>query len=186
MELAAAIRADRATRAYADRPIAEDTLVDLVDLARAAGSGHNRQPWSVIILRDRDRLTRLADFGEYTTPLRNAPAGLVIVLDTAASPVRERHNVFDGGRFAQNLMLGATAQGLGTCPQAFHDRTGVCDYLNIPAEKNVLIGIAVGYPAETPASEIEGVPKTEELHHPDRHPAHDLIHWDQYSSRHPE
>lgn len=181
MDIAAAMRADRATRAFADTPVAEDTLVELVDLARSAGSGHNRQPWSVILLRDRDRLARLAEFGDYTTPLRKAPAGIVLLIDTAESTTRDRHNVFDGGRFAQNLMLAATAQGLGTCPQAFQERAAAADYLAVPANKQILIGIAIGHPAETPATSIEGVPKEEELHHPGRQPPEALIHWEEYS-----
>lgn len=182
MDIAAAIREDRATRAYADTPVAKDTLVELVDLARAAGSGHNRQPWSVIILRDRDRLARLANFGEYTTPLRKSPAGIVLLIETAESAVRDRHNVFDGGRFAQNLMLAATAQGLRTCPQAFQNGAGAAEYLDVPAAKQILIGIAVGYPAETPATTIEGVPKETELHHAGRQPPTALIHWEEYSA----
>lgn len=185
MDLAAAIRADRATRAYADKSVPADVLVELVDLARSAGSGHNRQPWSVIVLRDRDRLARLADFGAYTTPLQKAPAGLVLVIDAAESAVRDRHNVFDGGRFAQNLMLAATAEGLGTCPQAFHERAAAADFLGVPPDKRVLIGIAIGYPAVTRATEIEGVPKEEELHHPGRQSPEELIHWEQYSESHP-
>lgn len=64
-----------------------------------------------------DRRSRLAEFGSYTTPLRNAPLGIVIAVDGSDSRHRHEHDVFDCGRAAQNLMLAATDRGLGTCPQ---------------------------------------------------------------------
>ena len=180
MDLTDCIRAGRATREFADRAVADETIETLIDNARRAGSGHNRQPWTFVVVRDPDRRAALAEFGEYTTPLRRAPVGIVIVIDESDREIHRRHHVFDAGRAAQNLMLTATAVGLGTVPQAFQDRTGAGELLNVPADKEILIGLAAGYPAEAPDETIEGVDKEEELDSMGRRPVSDVLHWEAY------
>jgi nitroreductase len=180
MELAECIRRDRATREFAERAVDRSTVEALVDSARRAGSGHNRQPWTFVAVRDPDRRMELAEFGSYTTPLRNAPLGIVVAVDESDSHYRHEHNVFDCGRAAQNLMLAATDRGLGTCPQGFGDREGAHEFLGLPEGTRVLMGFAVGHPAAEESDTIEGVDKDEELHHPGRRPVEDLLHWERY------
>ena len=178
MDVTDCIRADRATRDFADREVSTETIVSLIDDARRAGSGHNRQPWTFIAIRD--RLDSLADFGEYTTPLRRAPVGIVIGVNRSDNDLHDRINVFDCGRVAQNLMLSATANGLGTVPQAFQDGEGAREFLGLPEGKEVLIGFAVGYPADNPDETIEGVDKEDELDSMGRDPVSELLHWERY------
>jgi nitroreductase len=83
VELVEAVRRDRATREFADRSVDRSTVEALVDAARRAGSGHNRQPWTFVAVTDPDRRDELAEFGSYTTPLRNAPLGIVMAVDRA-------------------------------------------------------------------------------------------------------
>lgn len=178
MDVSDCIEADRATRDFADREVTDASIEELVDSARRAGSGHNRQPWTFIALRNRERLETLAGFGEYTTPLRRAPAGIVFVIDRSENELHRRHDIFDCGRAAQNLMLTAAANGLGTVPQAFHDRDAAEEFLGLPADKVPLIAIAVGYPAEEPDETIEGVAKEEELTSMGREPITDVLFWE--------
>lgn len=181
MELDDSIRADRATRDFADRPVPTETVELLVDHARQAGSGHNRQPWTFIALRERENIDTLATFGDYTTPLERAPIGIVIAVDESDTRHRHEHNVFDCGRAGQNLMLVATANGLGTVPQGLSEREKAGEFLKLPSNKRVLLGFAVGYPASNPKEDIEGVDKEEELNHLGRKPVEDLLHWEKYS-----
>lgn len=57
-------------------------------------------------------------------------------------------SIFDLGLFAQSLMLAAHALGLGTVPQAFLTDYApqVKEYLGIPANKRLVLGISIGYP----------------------------------------
>lgn len=178
MDVTDAIHAARATRAYADEPVSKADVEALVDAARRAGSGHNRQPWRFVASVDREWLDELATFGDYTTPLQNAPAGIVIAVAETDSHYRLEHNVFDCGRAAQNITLTATARGLGTCPQGIGDREGAAEFLDLPDGFRPLMAYAVGVPAEEPATEIEGTPKEEELHHTGREPVEDLLQWE--------
>ncbi len=54
MELIHALRSNGAVRSFTDRPVDDATLSAVLDTARFAPSGGNRQPWRVAIVRDLD------------------------------------------------------------------------------------------------------------------------------------
>jgi nitroreductase len=53
MELRSALRTTSAVRAFTDEPVADATIAAILDDARFAPSGGNRQPWRVAVVRDR-------------------------------------------------------------------------------------------------------------------------------------
>jgi nitroreductase len=54
MELRAAIRTNGTARRFTDAPVPFETVTSILDDARFAPSGGNRQPWRVAIVEDRD------------------------------------------------------------------------------------------------------------------------------------
>lgn len=52
MELTEALRTNPAIRDFTDQPITDEEVVELLDLARFAPSGGNRQPWRVALVKD--------------------------------------------------------------------------------------------------------------------------------------
>lgn len=60
------------------------------------------------------------------------------------------YGVLDAGIYLQSLMLAATAEGLGTCPQAaLAMYPGVVrKHFDVPAGYKLLCGVSVGHPAE--------------------------------------
>lgn len=174
MDFEECVRRDRATRAFTDEPIPEDTIASLLDTARRAGSGKNRQPWSFVVVRDRERLDTLASFGDYATPLRRAPVGIVILVDKRRDGEVARSDVLDCGRAFQNLKLAATNGGLGSVPQAI-DGERADELLEVPGDKTVLIALAVGYPDDA-GDTIEGKPKEEVLEETGRSPLDEQLH----------
>jgi nitroreductase len=81
-----------------------------------------------------------------------APTAIILMVDRAFSSTR----LTDVGIVVGYLVLAAHAMGLGTCPigliAAFADE--IREYLNIPEEKDVVVGIAVGYrDANSPINE---------------------------------
>lgn len=54
-----ALRSRRSIRSYRDEPLPRAQLAELIDVARYAPSGHNRQPLSWLVVSDRDELARL-------------------------------------------------------------------------------------------------------------------------------
>lgn len=177
MDVLSSIRRARAHRSYSDREVTRDDVEFLVRYAREAGSGHNRQPWTFIALRDRENIDEFASFGEYTTPLQGAPVGLVLTMDENESERRTEHNIFDCGRAVQNLQLAAQERGLGMVPQGISKREQAAEFLDLPPSKRVLIALAIGYPADEPDNTIEGVPLEEELESLGRQEVDKILHW---------
>ena len=72
-----------------------------------------------------------------------APTAIILTLDEVFSKAR----LTDIGVFVAYLVLAAHGLGLGTCPigliTAFDDE--IKETLNLPEEKQVVIGIAIGY-----------------------------------------
>jgi nitroreductase len=79
MELREVMRTTPATREFTDEPVPDDLLHSILDAARFAPSGGNRQGWQVVVLRDAEIRARVRDlyvlaWREYTAHVR---AGLV-------------------------------------------------------------------------------------------------------------
>ena len=61
MELADAIRKRRAVRTYTDRPVDDDVLDRLLRLALRAPTGGGQQAWGLMVVRDPEKRTGLAE-----------------------------------------------------------------------------------------------------------------------------
>ena len=61
MDLIEGLRTNPAIREFTDEPVDDATLAELLDVARFAPSGGNRQPWHVAVVQDRALRQQLAD-----------------------------------------------------------------------------------------------------------------------------
>jgi nitroreductase len=61
MELAEALRTNPSIRDFTDEPVPDEVLAGLLELARFAPSGGNRQPWRVAVVQDKALRRRLGD-----------------------------------------------------------------------------------------------------------------------------
>jgi len=75
-----------------------------------------------------------------------APQVIFLCLDSSLGD----YSIFDCGCFTQNICLLAASKGLGTCIQhsGVHYPDIIRKYVPIPAEKRILVAIAIGYPDE--------------------------------------
>jgi len=64
MELRQAMTTTPATREFSDEPLPDATLYHILDAARFAPNGGNRQAWHVTVVRDQQARDRLADLWE--------------------------------------------------------------------------------------------------------------------------
>lgn len=137
-----AVVSKREVREYTDRPIPDDILTKILQAGRAAGSSKNTQPWRFVVLRDREHRRKLARSIMAPRNLEGCAAAVAVVL------LNERLR-FDGGRVAQNMMVGAWALGIGSCPNSVrpdqHDAMRAD--LGVPAEAAIATVITLGYPA---------------------------------------
>ena len=79
MELQTAVRTTPATREFTDEPVSDEVIYAILDDARFAPNGGNRQGWHVLVVRDPQRKKRIAEL--YDLGMReyraHAEAGLV-------------------------------------------------------------------------------------------------------------
>ena len=136
MEAYRAVVDKRDQRAFLPRPIPEPTLQRVLQAARMTGSSKNREPNRLVVVRDRERLTAIAALGRQARWVAGAAAVIVIVQT-------ERHE-FDAGRCAQNMMVTAWAEGVGSCP-AHVDEAALGALLGVPAGLHVNRLVALGY-----------------------------------------
>lgn len=61
MDLREALRSTAAIRAFIDRPVSDETIAAVLDDARFAPSGGNRQPWRIAVVKDHAVRRSLAD-----------------------------------------------------------------------------------------------------------------------------
>lgn len=133
----------RALRSYRDEPISDEDLSRLLEAARWTGSAKNLQNWSFIVV-DGDQKERLAECGDYTVPIREAPLAMALVEEPGGYE-------FDTGRVAQNIMLAADAIGIASCPITLHRELHVASLLDLPDGARCRYAIALGYPADDAA-----------------------------------
>ena len=65
MELYEVLRTTFAAREFTSDPLPDDALAKILDQARFAPSGGNRQGWRVIVVRDPGTKRALADFSAF-------------------------------------------------------------------------------------------------------------------------
>lgn len=148
------LKADRSIRRFdASRPIAEETLRELVDLTRYCASGRNLQPLRYRVVstsEDRDALFPLLAWAGYLTDWDGPKAAerptayLVQCLDTDLA----KDCLCDDGLQLQTITLGARALGIGTCILKAFDPKKVAAALSIPERYAPRYVVALGYPVE--------------------------------------
>ncbi len=148
-ELIRAIFARRSIRKYTREPISEEDVKTMLEAAMAAPSASNRKPWHFIVVTERQILDNLARAHPYGKMLLEAPLCIAVCGDKNIS---SRYWVQDCSAAAENLLLAATALGLGAVWLGVHPReervNPIRKVLNIPERIVPLNLISIGYPAE--------------------------------------
>jgi nitroreductase len=152
----------RDQRAFLPTPLPEDALRRILQAARMTGSSKNAEPNRLVVVRDRERLARLASFGPFAKFLAHA-AAVIVITQT------QRHE-FDAGRCAQNMMVAAWNDGIGSCP-AHLPEAEVAKLLGIPPALHVNRVIGFGYVDPARPSAPKSVARR-------RMPLDELVRWE--------
>ena len=62
MEISEALKTTGSIRDYTDEQVSDEVLFDIIDTARFAPSGGNRQAWKVIVVKDPGNARRYVTF----------------------------------------------------------------------------------------------------------------------------
>ena len=138
MDTFLAIASRREVRDYEPRALPPEVEERILDAGRLAGSSKNRQPWRFDIVPGE----LLADLVYEPTNLQGAPFVVAIVV-RGKGPIS-----FDAGRAAENMLLAAWNQGVGSCPNAIADEPAARAALGLDEEEKIAIVLSFGYPAK--------------------------------------
>jgi nitroreductase len=141
-------------RFHQDTAVSQDTLRELVDLARHSGSSGNKQPLKYFLSNDAQTNARIFPYLGWAAYIKEwpgpeegqRPAAYIVVLgDTEISKAFD----VDHGIAAQTILLGAVEKGLGGCMIHSIRREGLRGEMEIPERYDILMVIALGVPDET-------------------------------------
>lgn len=144
-EAVAQLKKSRQTRRYEDRPVPDEIVQDLLEVARWTGSSINTQPWHFVVIEDKKQLRELSEIIHWIDWLADAPMAIAIVLD-GKNPAVEG---FDEGRVTERLLLAARFLGLGGGTAWLGDDAQQAqgrEILGVPDGYIARSVVAIGYP----------------------------------------
>lgn len=168
MDITEIIYHRRAIREFTDAPVGKDQIDFLIDAAVQAPNAMDKQCWAFVVLRDRALMKRISSEAKVLTlKVMGSSPHMAQFRDFLCSA---QFNIFydapvliiicgtENDRFvdqdcclaAQNLMLAAHANGLGTCwigfAEAWLDREEAKKELGLPAHYRPIAPIILGHP----------------------------------------
>jgi len=164
MEALEAILKRRSVRSYAGDPIPREDLEKIVDAARLAPSGYNRQPWEFIVVTDRSVIDKLKIAALW---MEDAGAIIAVVMETSSEFWLE-----DGSAAVENILIASTALGYGSCwlqGDTEPREEELKEHLGVPDDKKLLTLVPIGVPSEWPTKE--------------KKPLSEVLHWERYRER---
>jgi nitroreductase len=143
MDTFLAIASRREVRRFADRPLPDDVVRRILDAGRVAGSSQNKQQWRFLVLRPETR-ERVAELVFAPANVRGARLVVAIVV-RGKGPL-----AFDAGRAAQNMLLAAWNEGVGSVPNGIADRDAIGAALGLGEDESAVIVLSFGWPEKPP------------------------------------
>ncbi len=178
MDVFEAIRRRRSIRQYRPDPVRKEDILTVLEAANQAPSAMNRQQWEFIVVtgakiaemgesfrhiieeytknRETSRMkgspVSREDFIQFAATYGGAPLVIVVLTDTAQNADFRRANLESASAAMENLLLAATALGLGTCWMTgpLNDEKALRQILAIPEDKEIVAVTPLGYPVEVP------------------------------------
>jgi len=155
IELATKRQSDRG---YLEKEIEKEKLELCLEAARISPSASNSQPWTFIVVDDKELKDKVAKatfnslvaFNKFTV---SAPVIIVMVIEkpklvtqVGASIKKREYPLIDIGIAAEHLCLQAAELGIGSCMLGWFDENKIKTLLNIPKNKRLGLAITLGYP----------------------------------------
>jgi nitroreductase len=133
-----AVVSKREVRSYADRVLPPEVVRRILEAGRVAGSSQNRQARRFVVLeRVRDDAAKCV-----FVPANVSTAALAVAIVIGGRGPAG----FDAGRAAQNMMLAAWNDGVGSCPNGIAQADELSRLLGLDDSERVANIVSFGYP----------------------------------------
>lgn len=165
MDAYLAVASKREVRRYADRALPPEVVRRILEAGRISGSSQNRQARRFVVLeRVRDDAAKCV-----FVPRNVSSAALAVAIVIGG----RGPGGFDAGRAAQNMMLAAWNEGVGSCPNGVSDADELARLLELEDSERVANIVSFGYPVR----EVDPAGRTAEdwIAAADREPFDDIV-----------
>ncbi len=162
----------KTVRSFTSEMVSDEHLTQILEAGRWTGSAKNLQYWSFVVVTDPAQKEAMVACGDFMTPVANAPMAIALMRDPGGYD-------FDTGRLAQNMMLAASAVGVGSCPVTMHRSDMAHEVLGLPKDHFCRYALALGYPDLV--SETEGRAAQRQYLPVGRKPLSELVHQNSWS-----
>ncbi|MCX6339383.1 MAG: nitroreductase family protein [Candidatus Aureabacteria bacterium] len=175
------VRKRHSVRNYAQAPVSREIIDRCLEAARLAPSACNSQPWTFIVIDDRNLIAACADqvfSGMYSMNsfVKNAPVLIVVITERSAYSATlggyfrgTQYSLIDIGIACEHLVLQAAEEGLGTCWIGWFNEKKMKKLLGLSRPAKIDVIISMGYPIDQPAG---GTPRKSLDQIRRYHPAH--------------
>jgi nitroreductase len=173
METFDAIKARRGIREYADTPIEEEKLTQILEAGRRAPSSRNSQRWDFVVVRDKAMLADLSKVWRGAAHIAGAPVAIGVVAPLSED-LRETASInLDLGQAIASMMIAAADLGIGSRHAAVEDHELATSLLNLPQGQQLTWLFGLGYPVDRAIKPIVT---------PDRRPFEEVVHYETWAS----
>jgi nitroreductase len=150
----------RSIRQFTNKEVTQEQVHSILCAAMVSPSGNHANPWEFVVVRDREKLSKLGNCGKWQGFVKDCNVAIVILGKESLTDMW----LEDCSIAGSHIYLEATNQGLGCCwakvrggkTEDGEDREEyVRKILNIPSEYRVVSIMAIGYPAIEPPPHSE-------------------------------
>jgi len=137
-------------RKYDSKPVEQEKIDKLIEVAKLAPTGHNNMPQKVYVITDKDKLEQIKEVTPYHF---NAPLIMLFCNDTNLEWKSDRGDGVHSGEVdvaivGTHVMLMATELGLGTCWVRGFANEDAIKAFNLPENEVPIMFMTIGYPVE--------------------------------------
>ena len=155
MSIMQSLETRRTYRRFAQKPVPQDVVNDIVEALRLSSSGANRQALRLVVVQSPEMVAKvqpLVKWAGYLPPEQGTPkAGeqptlyVAVLQDTSASGDLST----DTGIALANMTLAAWDKGVGSCIMGAINKPVLTELLGIEAPLKLAYMVAFGYPTHT-------------------------------------
>jgi nitroreductase len=159
----------RSVRQFKDKEVSKEQVRNILCAAMVSPSGNHVNPWEFIVVRDKEKLSKLGDCGQWQGFIADCNVAIVVVAKENDTDMW----LEDCSIAAAHIYLESANQGLGSCwarvrggkTSNGEDREEyVREILDIPSEYRVVNVMAIGYPEKQPPQHSEDEYNESKIH----------------------
>ena len=136
------LKGRRSIRVFQDKEIPDKAINMILEAGRYSPSASNRQPWQLIVIKNKNILEKISKAAYYGKFIKTVPLAIAIVGKVNQSP---KWYVIDTSLVSMSMMLMAWSFGIGTCWIGSMNKGKAKQILGLSANDDLLTVLPFGY-----------------------------------------